>query len=82
MKVRRRFFTEAGLVVAFAFAFLITFLRPDWIELVFGADPDQGSGETEWGIAAILGLITIVCAALARIEWRRARRLGSEAPNV
>ena len=82
MKVRKRFFMEAGLAVVFGFAFLITFLWPDWIELAFGANPDQGSGEAEWGIAAILGLITILCSALTRIEWRRARRHGSEAPNV
>jgi hypothetical protein len=72
MKVKKIVFLEGGLAVAFAFAFLITYFWPDWIERVFDAAPDQGSGEAEWGTAAVLGLITIVFSVLARMEWRRA----------
>ena len=28
---------------------------------------------------SVLGLIAVLCLALARIEWRRARRFGNEA---
>jgi hypothetical protein len=82
MIVRRIFYVEAGLAAIFAVTFLITLVSPDWIERVFDAAPDQGGGEAEWGIAAVLGLITIVFSGLARMEWRRARRFGSEAGNV
>jgi hypothetical protein len=82
MGVRRLLFLEAALAVVFATAFVMTCLWPDWIERVVGVSPDQGNGETEWGVAAILGLCAVLCATLARRQWRRARRLGREAPNV
>jgi hypothetical protein len=82
MNVRRFFYIEAGLAAAFAVTCVITLMAPDWIERVFDAAPDQGSGEAEWGIAAVLGSVAIVCSVLAHMEWRRARRVSSEASNV
>jgi len=82
MIVRRIFYVEAGLAAIFAVTFLITLVSPDWVERVFDAATDRGSGEAEWSIAAVLGLITIVFSGLARMEWRRARRFGIEAGNV
>jgi hypothetical protein len=82
MKIRRRLFLEAGSALALALMLFVTFITPDWIELVFGVSPDNGNGEIEWSAVVVLGLILIACLALARIEWRRARRLGSGETNV
>ena len=79
MTVRKIFYVEAGLAAAFAASFLLALIAPDWIERVFDAAPDNGNGEAEWGIAVLFGLAAVVCAALARMEWRRARLGGSEA---
>ena len=74
MKLRQLFHVEVALAIVFACACFVTFLWPDWIELVFGPDPDQGSGAAEWGIASALGLLAVLCCLLARVEWRRVRR--------
>jgi hypothetical protein len=49
----------------------LTLVLPDWIEVVFGADPDQYSGSLESVITAVLGLTTVIAGALARREWER-----------
>jgi hypothetical protein len=82
MRVRRIFFLEAVLAGAFAGIFVATCVSPDWIERISGAAPDNGSGESEWGIAAILGLASLLCALLAGFESRRAGRPASEVGNV
>lgn len=53
---------------------LLTAVWPDWIEGVFGFDPDHGSGEAEWMIVLGLAAAGVVCGVLARIEWRRLRQ--------
>ena len=54
----------------------VTALWPMWIEGAIGFDPDGGNGTAEWGIVAVLALITVAAAALARrdlrVVWRRA----------
>jgi hypothetical protein len=67
-----RFWFEAGLGGLSAFLLVLTLFVPDWIEAVFGVDPDQHSGSLEWGIAAVLGVMSVASALLARGEWRRA----------
>ena len=74
MRVRGRFFVEAALAVALALLSLATIVWRNWIELVFGADPDGGSGALESLILAALVLMTVTCSTLAQLEWRRARR--------
>jgi hypothetical protein len=69
--VRLRFWAEctlAGLAAIFA---VLTAVWPDWIELLFGADPDGGDGSVEWGIVATLVVVAIVFAVLARFEHKR-----------
>jgi len=62
---------EAGLALVSASLFVLTFAWPDWIEHLFGVDPDRHSGTLEWAIA--LGLFALTCAfaALARTSHRR-----------
>jgi hypothetical protein len=82
MKIRRRFFLEAGSALVLALMLVVTFITPDWIEHVFGVDPDKGSGEIEWGGVVALGLVFVACLALARIEWRRAHQVSGGATDV
>ena len=71
--VRRRFWIEAGLGTASFVLLVLTLIWHDWIEIVFGVDPDQRSGFAVWLIVAILALSTVTFAVLARIEFRRLR---------
>jgi len=52
---------------------VLTFFIPDWIETLFEAKPDGGSGEAEWLISGILLAISVVCIAWAAFEWRALR---------
>jgi hypothetical protein len=70
-RLRRRFWLEVvcggvGLVL-----FIVTLISREWIEEVFGVDPDNGSGALEYIIAIGLLAIAVVSAFLARREWTR-----------
>jgi hypothetical protein len=69
----RRFRLELGLAAVSAALLLATILWRDWIEIVFRVDPDHGSGSLEWMIVAVTALSAVTFAALARVEWRKAR---------
>jgi hypothetical protein len=69
--LRIRFWLDAILGVISAALLLLSLLMPDWIEAVFGIEPDEGNGSLEWAIAGALLAGTIAASALARIEWRR-----------
>jgi hypothetical protein len=69
--VRRRFWLEAGLACLTAALLVLTLITREWIEEVFGVDPDQGSGALEWGIVVALAVATVALGLAARIEWRR-----------
>ena len=58
-------------------ATIVTALWPTWIERLFGFDPDGGSGAAEWWIVAVLAVITVAAAALARRDLRVIRRRPS-----
>jgi hypothetical protein len=68
--LRARFWIEAGLAVVSALLFLATLISREWIEVVFGVDPDHGSGSLEWLVAGSVALVTVVFSIIARIEWR------------
>ena len=70
-KVGVRFWAELAVGLVSGVLFLATVIWPQWIELVFGADPDGGSGEAEWGVVAVFAVVSAVTLLLARIEWRR-----------
>jgi hypothetical protein len=69
-RLRRRFWWESGLAAVTFLLLVLTAAVPNWIEVVFGVDPDGGDGTLEiaMALAAVIGL---GCAWLARLEWRR-----------
>jgi hypothetical protein len=75
--IRRRFLIEAGLGTASFVLMVVTLVWHDWIEIVFGVDPDNHNGLFEWLIVAILALLTITLAVLARIDFRRLRSVAA-----
>jgi hypothetical protein len=54
-------FVLAGIFVLLA---IVTAVNPQWIETVFGIDPDRGSGALEWIIVALFGVLALVAAGL------------------
>jgi hypothetical protein len=71
--LRWRFWLETTLAIVTSILFVITLVRNDWIEIVFGIDPDKNSGTLEWLIVGVLFVVTITLLILARYEWRRAK---------
>ena len=62
---------QLGLAILFGGTALLTLVRNDWLEAVFGVDPDQHSGSLEWIVVAVLAVGAISFACLARRQWRR-----------
>jgi hypothetical protein len=69
-----RMLIEALLAALSAAALVLTFLWPQWIEDLFGLDPDGGSGETEWGLSIGLAIVTVVFITRASLAWRFQRQ--------
>jgi hypothetical protein len=67
----KRFWVEVVLASLSGFLFLLTLIWRDWIEGVFGVDPDHHNGSLEWLIVGVMLLAAISFGALARTEWRR-----------
>jgi hypothetical protein len=70
--VRLRFWLEVGAGIACALSAVLTLVSKEWIEIVFGVDPDQGSGALEWSITAALAASALILSWAARREWRTA----------
>jgi hypothetical protein len=53
----------------------LTVAAPQWIESVFGLDPDQHNGSLELIVVLAFALASIWLGLAARREWRRHRLL-------
>ncbi len=75
-RVRARLWVEAILGALCLFLAALTLITREWIEELFGVDPDGGNGSLEWLIVAGLGIAAFVAGAMARSEWRRSSSAG------
>jgi hypothetical protein len=73
---RRRFWVEVGLALVSAGLLAITLLWHDWIEIVFGIDPDEGNGLIEALVSGSFFVMTLVFTVSSRLEWRRSVAVG------
>ena len=76
-KVSVQFWIELTAAILSALMFVVTSVWPQWIEAVFGVDPDGGSGVAEWGLEAGLCAFTLLMFVAARREWKRTAGTGS-----
>ena len=58
-----------------ALVFAATLVWPDWIERLFGIEPDGGDGSAEWGLGDRVcgGCIAALCRCGSDLVARRAR---------
>ncbi|MFF5297223.1 hypothetical protein [Paractinoplanes globisporus] len=70
--LRHRFYVEAVLASVTGILAVATLISREWIEIIFGVDPDGGSGALEVGIVVVLAAATLTFGILARAEWRHA----------
>ena len=68
---RVRLRVEVALAALSACFFVATLVLPDWIEVVFGIDPDRGSGALEVLVSVVSLTVSLGLAVLARIEHHR-----------
>jgi hypothetical protein len=77
--MRKRFWIEAALAGLTGILLIVTLVWKDWIEIVFGVEPDVGSGELEWLIAFGFLLATVIFSLAATWEYRSTVRGGANA---
>jgi hypothetical protein len=70
---RRLLLAEIAPAMATGVLAIVTLISREWIEIVFGADPDHGTGVVEWLIVVALAATTLTFGLLARAEWQRLR---------
>ncbi|HKQ00725.1 MAG TPA: ABC transporter permease [Actinomycetes bacterium] len=75
--LRPIFWIETLLAVVSGISTVLTMLWRDWIEILFGVNPDHGNGSAEWLIVVASLAVTVVLSMLARREWRRAAAAGA-----
>ena len=71
---RIRLWIEVALAVLAAGLAILTLITREWIELLFGIDPDAGSGALEWAIVIALFIASVTLALIAR--WARNRHFA------
>ena len=83
MRMRTRMLLELGFGSAAGILGLLTLVWRDWIEAVFGVDPDHHDGSLEWVVVVVLLAVAVVLGLLARRDWRRlaAEGVSSSGPS-
>ena len=76
-----RFLAEVAACIASGALTVLTTVWPDWIERIFGIEPDGGDGSTEWGLVLAFAGFTIAFLILSRRTWWRHARLAAQAPS-
>jgi hypothetical protein len=76
-RLRIRVRIETILAIVGVLLSLLTLVWPEWIEEIFGVEPDGGSGELEWVIALGFLALGIGLGALARRDQRRLSNLAA-----
>jgi hypothetical protein len=72
---RIRFWVEVALATLAAGLAILTLITREWIEVLFGIDPDHGSGALEWAIVAGLFVASLALAIVA--TWDRKRQIAT-----
>jgi hypothetical protein len=70
-RLKARFWDETIMAAACGILFILTLVWPRWLELVFGFDPDHGSGAAEWAVTGVILALALLFGALARATRRR-----------
>ena len=76
--MRARFWIEVFAAVLCGLLAILTLIVADWIEVLFGVDPDAHSGTAEWLVVVLLGAGVVVSALLAGHEWQRTSTFANE----
>jgi hypothetical protein len=66
-----RFWSEVTLAALTAILSVVTLVSEEWVETLFGVDPDGASGALEWGIVALLLALCAIFSVMGRAEWKR-----------
>lgn len=70
--LRNRFWIECTLAFVSGILLVLTLFWQNWIEVLFGVEPDGGNGSLEWALVVTLIGITVAFFVLARTEWQQA----------
>jgi hypothetical protein len=76
--IRRRAWFEWAVASAASVLAVVTLVWHNWIEIVFGVDPDEGSGAVEWAIVLVLALVASGTAVAGSYEMRQARVVSQD----
>jgi hypothetical protein len=76
-RLRIRVRIETILAIIGAALAVLTLAWPEWIEEIFGVEPDGGNGSLEWIIAVGFLAVGIGLGLLARHDQRRLRNLAT-----
>jgi hypothetical protein len=67
---RRQGRVEMGLAAVAVILAAVSAAWPEWIEALFGVEPDAGNGAAEWGIVLALLLAAVVLGVRGRSDLR------------
>ena len=65
---------EASSAVAGGVLLVLTLVSRQWIEVVFGVDPDHHNGSLEWFIVGLFFSVAAISMVMAQREWFSTRR--------